>query len=192
VDKRSKGVDDKKGKDAVPFTPLFWSNRIALDDGVARTNGGSMMRRSLIPLCFALVIAGVCVPSLFAQMGYYSENGTISPWMNMFQRHPGPLDNYHSFVQPQMQLQRTLALQGAALQRHRTEIQSLGQAMSESQHEGGIPPTGTGSVFMDYSHYYSGGGSASSSRRAGQRLTRSSLVPAFKTSTSAASQAARR
>jgi hypothetical protein len=116
-----------------------------------------------------LVILGIgSTPSAFAQLGYNYPAGTFSPWMNMFQRQPGPLDNYHSYVQPAMQLQKTVAQQNAALQQQNRNLQALNRQVWENDRDNSIPVTGTGSVFMSYSHYYSGrgagGGSASSAR----------------------------
>jgi hypothetical protein len=114
-----------------------------------------MIRPRLIALGVLLVFGGSAwSPSAFAQPRYYPRSGAVSPWMSMFQRNPGPLDNYHSYVQPQIQLQNTLGQQNAALQQQSTRLQSLGQQLSESEQEGPIHPTGAGSVFMNYSHYY--------------------------------------
>jgi hypothetical protein len=74
--------------------------------------------------------------------------------MNIFQRKPGPLDNYHSYVQPDLQLQRAMVQQNDATMQNARGIHFLGQQMENAQRESQIPPTGMGSVFMQYSHYY--------------------------------------
>jgi len=79
---------------------------------------------------------------------------SISPWMGLFQRNPGPLGNYNSYVRPQLDLQNTFRQQQAAIQRQGASISALGQTLSEMEGIGGVRPTGTGSVFMDLSHYY--------------------------------------
>jgi hypothetical protein len=113
----------------------------------------TISRRILVCVCFILV-GLTWASSAFAQPRYYPRSSPISPWMNMFQRKPGPLDNYHSFVQPQLQLEETLGQQNTALQQQATKIRSLGQDIRERQRGSDTPPTGIGSVFMDYSHYY--------------------------------------
>lgn len=112
-----------------------------------------MNRRQLSGMVFLLAVWLLWPTLADAQTGYYPSGGPISPWMNMFQRRPGPLDNYHSYVQPQLQLDSALRQQNAALQRHGANIRMLDQRITR---EGGLPivPTGAGSVFMDYSHYY--------------------------------------
>lgn len=112
-----------------------------------------------------LVVGGmVSAPTAFAQPRYYPQNGPISPWMNIFQRQPGPLDNYHSYVRPEFQLRNTLGLQNAALQQQAAGLQAVGQ----NQQAGQIAATGTGSVYMNLSHYYPAlGGWGSSARSRG-------------------------
>jgi hypothetical protein len=112
------------------------------------------MVRSRLILLSVLVAGTVCTSSAFAQARYFPSRGPISPWMNIFQRKPGPLDNYHSYVQPDLQLQRTINQQNESLMQHSRGLQVLGQEMANDQRERQVRPTGTGSVFMEYSHYY--------------------------------------
>jgi len=57
----------------------------------------------------AILAAGILLLSAlpaYAQ-GYgapYSPYPAISPWMSLYQKQGGPLDPYHTFVQPQLQL----------------------------------------------------------------------------------------
>ncbi len=111
-----------------------------------------MIRPRLILLSFLLVAGTVWAPSAYAQPRYYPNRGPISPWMNMWQRQPGPLDNYHTYVQPEFQLQRAMSQQNRALMQNAAGIQSLGEQMNRTESQ--VRPTGTGSVFMNYSHYY--------------------------------------
>jgi hypothetical protein len=74
--------------------------------------------------------------------------------MNLFQRTPAPLDNYHSYVQPDLQLRAEFARQNSTLLQNAQGIGLLGQQMEYAQRESQIRPTGNGSVFMEYSHYY--------------------------------------
>jgi hypothetical protein len=113
-----------------------------------------MIRPRLLLLSLLLLVGTLWTPSAFAQIGYYPPRGPISPWMNMWIRKPGPLDNYHTYVQPQMQLQRTVVEQNNALAQNSLGIQSLGRQMENSQREYQVRPTGTASVYMAFSHYY--------------------------------------
>jgi hypothetical protein len=129
-----------------------------------------MMRSRVVLLSVLLAIGTVWTSSAFGQPRYYPTRGPISPWMNMWQRKPGPLDNYHTYVQPEMQLQGVVSQQHSALMQNTAGIASLGSQM-ENARETPVHPTGTGSVFMEYSHYYPTRGgrmthSASSSHRA--------------------------
>jgi hypothetical protein len=117
-----------------------------------------MISRRLV--CFGLTaMLGIAWtwPAL-GQMGYNPARGPISPWMNMFQRRVGPLDNYNSWVRPQLQLQDAMARQNVALQQQATGLQLLGQQI-EAKQGNQVRPTGTGSVFMNYFHYYPSFGS---------------------------------
>jgi hypothetical protein len=120
------------------------------------------MRSNSFFLGLVLVVGGFASASpALAQPRYYPPNGPISPWMNLFQRQPGPLDNYHSYVRPELQLRNTLGLQNTALQQQAAGLRLLG----EGQQAGQIPATGTASVFMNFSHYYpTMGGWASAAR----------------------------
>jgi len=125
-----------------------------------------MIRPKLILLPLLLVVGTIWTSSAFAQARSNSIRGPISPWMDIFQRKPGPLDNYHSYVRPEIQLQRQVDQQNSALTQNALGLQSLGQQMQNGQKESQVNPTGTGSVFMSYSHYYpmKGGGAAAHPR----------------------------
>jgi hypothetical protein len=146
-----------------------------------------MVQRRLISVGLLLIAYGVVwTPAAFAQLGSYSTyptGGTISPWMNMFQKNPGPFDNYNSYVRPQLQLQKTLAQQNMAIQQQGRNLQSLGAQMVENDRENRIPVTGTGSVFMSYSHYYQGKGGGGSSASTARTPSRSAVASHASTST---------
>jgi hypothetical protein len=92
----------------------------------------------------------------------------ISPWMNLYQKNPGPLDNYHTYVLPQLQLRNTLQQYDSNFQQQGSSIQTLGQdftGLQQQQREGQqVHPTGAASVFMSYSHYYPVGPNVSTTR----------------------------
>jgi len=117
-----------------------------------------------MPLLRCLLIAaaigqlGVWAQTALAQGAaggrYPMRSPVLSPWLQLFQRNAGPLDNYHTFVRPQMELLGTLQRQGIRLQQQGAGILRLDDELSQWENRRMSRPTGTGSVFMDYSHYY--------------------------------------
>jgi hypothetical protein len=110
----------------------------------------SQLRASVMLLMLGCVFAST-VPAMgqrYSVPSYQPATSTLSPWFNLYQRNTGPLDNYHMYVRPQLQLQSTL-------QRQDANIQLLGQAVAQPlEQKSAAAPTGTGSGFMSYSHYY--------------------------------------
>jgi hypothetical protein len=108
---------------------------------------------------FAVISAGAILgptTECRSQTPYQPTTPTISPWINLFQSRPGPLGNYNSYVRPQMELQDTLQQQGAYIQQQGVGLQTLGRTLWQVEHTVRMRPTGSGSVFMNYSHYYPG------------------------------------
>ena len=88
---------------------------------------------------------------------YTPQTPLISPWMGLWGRNTGPLDNYHNSVLPQMELDATLQQQNAALRRQSGRLQDFHNEVQQSQMSpSGMAPTGQGATFMNYSHYYGG------------------------------------
>jgi len=81
---------------------------------------------------------------------------TFSPYLQLFRSDPGPLGQYHSWVRPRQQLQRTLGRQSAAIRSQQRSVQNLQGEVSRFGTTGPTRATGTGSTFMNYSHYYPG------------------------------------
>ena len=86
---------------------------------------------------------------------------TISPWLNLYRRDPGPLGGYLSEVRPRQELRGLLQQQelnmrrqATALQQQQTGILSLQRRVTGLERGGVMAPTGTGSVFMNYPHFY--------------------------------------
>ena len=102
--------------------------------------------------------------------GPYQPRPTLSPWLNMFRRDTGPLDNYHTFVQPRFQAQQAFQTQQGAIEQQQFNIDSLGHDVTqlEAQRHAQIHPTGTASTYMNYSHYYGAQGSPGHAARARQ------------------------
>ena len=120
-----------------------------------------------LQLVLVVLVAGVVLwplPAAHAQRGYTPYRPTLSPWLDLFRRDSGPLDNYHTFVRPEIRLRETLQRQQANIRRQGTALRSLGQEMTRFEREGLMRPTGTASVFMNYSHYYQSRGSAGGRR----------------------------
>jgi len=131
-----------------------------------------MKRLQLVPALLVGCVFLLCVGPVHAQRsprfrpGYQPSRPTLSPWFELYRRDSGPLDTYHEFVRPKIQLRDTLRRhsvglqrQQAGLQRHEADLQRQGAAVGRMMSVMGqaIRPTGTASRFMNYSHYYSYG-----------------------------------
>jgi len=79
---------------------------------------------------------------------------TLSPWLKLYSRQVGPVDNYHTFVRPELELQGTLQRQALFNEQQRAGMSELKSEVTELQTGGPVRPTGAGGVFMGYSHYY--------------------------------------
>jgi hypothetical protein len=121
--------------------------------------------RIILPFRVIVVLVSFASPA-WGQMGggatYRPAQPTFSPWLNLYQKNGGALDNYHTFVLPDMQLRDTLRQQNTMIQEQGQGIRELSGQMTAAQ-QARVPahPTGTGGVFMDYSHYYGLSGQAS-------------------------------
>ena len=124
------------------------------------------MKRSQVIV--TLVIAAVALLadlSAFAQgppgqrpfAPYRPTRPTFSPWFNLYREDAGVLDNYHTFVRPEIRLRNALNRQEYDINRQRMDFQSMRQNMSGMQRTLGMRPTGASSSFMNYSHYYNFG-----------------------------------
>ena len=91
----------------------------------------------------------------YAPSSYAPSTPPISPWMNLWQRNVGPFDNYNSVVGPELRLRDVIQQQNMAIQQNQEGIRTLGNQWENGPNAPKLP-TGTGSVFMNYSHYYPG------------------------------------
>jgi hypothetical protein len=108
-------------------------------------------------LLAVILLAGGTIfsQSAFAQYSYTPQSPAISPWMGLWNNNTGAVDNYHTFVQPQLELNKTLQMQSAALNRQARGLRDLNSEINQPQGaQSGMMPTGQGSTFMNYSHYY--------------------------------------
>jgi hypothetical protein len=76
---------------------------------------------------------------------------TISPYLQYYNRRIGVFSNYYTFVRPEVQLRSTLRNQQQELTNLDAELRA---AEASRIRESGVAPTGTGSVYMNYLHYY--------------------------------------
>ena len=60
----------------------------------------------------------------------------------------------HELVRPQLQLRDAMRQQQYDINRQGMDIQSMRRSMSGVRQAAGMRPTGSGSMFMNYSHYY--------------------------------------
>ena len=85
---------------------------------------------------------------------------TMPRALDYFRRDVGVLDPYNTFVAPRRQLDRNLqTLQAQEEYNARRTQQELSQLNAQIK-QPTAAPTGTGSTFMNYSHYYSRGNQA--------------------------------
>jgi len=78
----------------------------------------------------------------------------LSPWLKLYSRQAGPIDNYHSFVRPELQLRETLRRQDFQIQQQSAGMSDLRSEVTDLQTGGPVRATGAGGAFMAYSHYY--------------------------------------
>jgi hypothetical protein len=114
------------------------------------------LRASWIVLATSVVLVALTGLAQ-AQSLDLGQRPTLSPWFGLYQRNSGPLDNYHMIVRPQIAVNDAIQRQQADIQRNTAGINYLGGEMMRPQVQGLMAPTGTASVFMNYSHYYYSG-----------------------------------
>jgi hypothetical protein len=113
----------------------------------------------------AVKIAGLCFVfgmMLFAARSseaqgvpnFQPSTPTLSPWLHLYEKNPGPLDNYHMYVRPRMELRDTLQSQQSNINQQYLGMQSLNEEVRGLQPQEQVRPTGTASVFMNTTHYY--------------------------------------
>jgi len=80
----------------------------------------------------------------------------LSPWLNLYQKQGGPVDNYHMFVQPSLQLNNALNTQQADIQRNTAGLGTMSdRVMGEMEMMRAAPSqTGVGAGFMNHRVYF--------------------------------------
>jgi hypothetical protein len=135
-----------------------------------------MRRLQIVGMCLTVGAVLLLADSALAQGTDFGPYPTLSPWFNLYQKNNGPLDNYHMFVRPRIDLNDSLQRHQAAIQRNSAGLNSLDQDLTQLQeHASGVRPTGSASVFMNYSHYYGRGGAGGETR--GPAVQRDTWTP---------------
>jgi hypothetical protein len=121
-------------------------------------------------LTWSVTAAEAQIPGTYPPPGL--NRPLMSPYFQLFRDDTGILPNYYQFYRPARTVQQGFWLQNRAIQSQQAEIRGLTQQLNTAQ-QTQVAPTGTGSVFMNYSHYYpmqggsvGGGGRPSWSPRA--------------------------
>lgn len=110
----------------------------------------------VIRLAGLAVIIGVFSSPAWAQGTRYVPPGgsPFSPYLELYRPNPGPLNQYYQFYRPRVNLESTLYQQQATINSLQTEVQTAQNAFRPPPPAPAIGPTGVGSVYMNYSHYY--------------------------------------
>lgn len=104
------------------------------------------------------VLAGIAGSTDVAAQGprgpYRSPAGpTLSPYLNYFRRDTGILDRHNALVAPTVQAQQTVQQLENRISEQRSQLTNLQSQLQEIR-DPKAARTGTGSGFMNYSHYY--------------------------------------
>jgi hypothetical protein len=116
-----------------------------------------MRRLRLLAVAMVIATIGLGIQGAYAQAPipqYQPATPTMSPWLRLSQKDTGALDAYHYSVRPEMQLRQTLQEQLITNQQQAERLYGLRGQVTDMENGGVMKPTGTNSVFMDYSHYY--------------------------------------
>lgn len=122
--------------------------------------------RALVIVLFLSGVAGLARIS-YGQPPYGQVGGVLgpwgsspNPWWGLEQRHGGPLDNYHMFVQPAEQNQNALQNLQYGLQHNASALTSVADqftSQSEAYYAGGSP-TGISAGFMNHTRFFNNAG----------------------------------
>lgn len=84
----------------------------------------------------------------------YAPGPALSPYLDYFRTPTGPLDSYHEFVRPRLQLQQRLRQQQQQIRRQAQDLRALDERIIPPQRSETTAPTGTGAGFLQHSHFY--------------------------------------
>jgi hypothetical protein len=116
------------------------------------------MSRSLIVIV-SLLLAGAsfsALPSYGQGVGGIPGGAPLSPWLNLYQRNAGPVDNYHMYVQPAQQLRGTLQMQQYGIQNNARAVNTVAEQFNSqaAEYMAVANPTGNGAGFMNQGRYF--------------------------------------
>jgi hypothetical protein len=123
------------------------------------------MKRTVAVIAVALTFAVLSLGDVAIGQGLsrpqapgrsYTRPPTLSPYLDYFRTPQGPLDSYHEYVRPQINLRNTLTQQDRALRSQSRGLRALDSQWQRAQRSGTLAPTGTGAGFFNYSHFYPG------------------------------------
>ncbi len=118
---------------------------------------------AILSVVFLGCVGGSALP-LYGQVGAVPGISPFSPWLNMYQKHGGPLDQYHMFVQPAEEQQNAFQSLQFGIQHNANTVNSVADQFSsqaDATRAAGTP-TGVGAGFMNQGKYFGttgGGGS---------------------------------
>ena len=107
-----------------------------------------------------LFALGVLVVTMTAESVSSQTRPPISPWLSLFNNNRGNvLDNYHTYVMPQMQVQKEFEQQGQQLRQQQTQQRNLeGQidkVLNAPKKRPSYSPA-SGAGYRQHLHYYKG------------------------------------
>jgi hypothetical protein len=159
----------KPRADNIEHTAYYWhkGHKPASDgwpgqsDRAGSVNSPKVWRKAMLrrPILFTLAILAFSAVSALPLCGQgvggygpYGQPPALSPWLNLYQKQGGPVDNYHMYVQPQLQLQNAFQAQRITNQRNAFEIDNV---MSQMEAVSTLPQqTGVGATFMNHGVYF--------------------------------------
>jgi hypothetical protein len=112
-----------------------------------------MRQKSFVAIVLLASVFDVSVERLFGQG--FGTNSPFSPWLNLNQKQAGPVDNYHMYVQPQMQLRNALQTQQADIQRNGVVADAVANSLTAQQaYNAPAAPTGMNAGFLNHGTYF--------------------------------------
>ena len=106
-----------------------------------------------------LLISGIAVFAGTALAQSPLRRPVVSPYLHLLRPQSGVLPNYHAYVEPRIELQRTRALQVYTEQVFQQQLTRQQEAMYRGFSGQARPTGGSGAGgYMNYLHFYSRGG----------------------------------
>ena len=116
-------------------------------------------KSSLLPIAFIASTLLFSLPALAQRPVLRTPPNQFGPppAYDLYRAPTGILPNYYQYYLPNKRLQQNLRMQDNQLRRQASEVRAMQtQWQSGGQSGASMSPTGRGSVFMNYSHFYPG------------------------------------